>query len=1562
MYQPRNVVTSIMSGLGAITGVTYSPLTYTSVYYREYTGFSLASGWGSPVQDVLSPRYVVSLAQSSAPTSTSINALSNVRYRYSGFKMQGGGRGSLGFDKVYSIDGQTGIETVTAYNQAFPLTGTPNATAAYTDGVAVDSVCGNPDSAACMAYGTVTDIQANQQLLSSTQDNWAWHVFNQPSNNYSTALSAPSPIYVLRSTNHTWKYGLDQTLLSSQATGFVYDVTYGNALNTFSTEYSGVQHFSRNAVRNTTTIQTYNNVDVPPTSANSYKATWHISRLLTSQTTVTPWAAGVADTAHAITRNSEFAYDANTGQLTAEHLQPLSSTDGAPAGTADQALDKYHFYDAYGNETETVTCSASMACSSSVPLAASAMAFHSTNQNSVQRYSRSDYSATGGIYANTTYAPFWNGSGATEKTTLTVNARDGFGNPTQTTDMHGVVAVSKYSALGRAYFTATNTGVAAQTIYRFCSGYGAPAVPCPPGAAYRVDTNTTAGTGGNSRAPETWAYFDVLTRPVLKLEQGFASGQYNAVQTTYDSLGRVYQQSEPYLTYAPTSASIGVPIGPIYYTTTQYDALGRVVSVMHPNSFATTTTYTGLDTTVTMPNNGTGYVETKKQTLNLLGQVAIVTDAVGSTLKYYYDATGNVTQVDRAGNDGRTASTFMGYDTLSRKTSLNDPDAGNWTYQYNALAEQVIKLNSSATPTCTVTAYDGQGRPFSRLDYANASCSGATDASATWTYDTAGNGLGSLATSTSTDNPSSINGIATTELRYAYYDSFGRVSELDTSINGVQYKQFSTYDQYGRAFQSLFSGTGLPQSGELYSYNSLGYLYQTQDAENGLAGQIYQTIGAVDARGHVTQEQRANNPALTTVRSYRPDNGWLSGISTGSPSGGTTNGAIENLAYGYDKVGNMVSRTDTSPGAAIYEKSSYDILQRLTQQLVGPSDTGPFTPTISRTYDSFGNPNPSSSLYGTYSTNAAAPKCGGAAGPTEVPTPGPDAPIGDTGGVDVRCYDSHGNVTRLLEQGNTPTVVKRQEWYNSYDAARRVAFSASFESHTTDWAYGGDRQRLLRADYLNSTASGSPKVTHYLGNAEIVNATGWPRTVKRYVPGMVLSQTLSGTGTTTQQYEFLFTDNLGSTHRIVDQNGAIENPNGSQWFTPFGVRASVANGTNLDRTTRFGFDDSLTHHGFTGHEQMDESALIHMNGRIYDANGGGFEQADPFVQDPGNLQSYNRYIYLMNNPLTGTDPSGYWGRRQQGYAREVVAIAIAIYTGYYYSAAHLGAAEAAAMAASGQTAMATIMTGYLSGFISSGNLSGAVEGAFDAGLNYGIGFVKNPVANVGAHALEGGVMSAIQGGRFGHGFVSAGLNAVISPKIAEHLGTGFKGGVASAIAGGTISQLTGGKFANGAMTATFEYSFNEMLHYGVDENGRGTTSLSEPDPHAAEELRFVAGFIPGVDLVACGISGCSGVEWVMAGLAIIPGEGKAASVVEGVVAKVVRTRAETLAEQLSLKEAEAGAGRRIMQGQQMKDPKFPAEEWAKMQHVHTTPEGQNIVIHYWERIEDAFRTGFKFKD
>ena len=40
-----------------------------------------------------------------------------------------------------------------------------------------------------------------------------------------------------------------------------------------------------------------------------------------------------------------------------------------------------------------------------------------------------------------------------------------------------------------------------------------------------------------------------------------------------------------------------------------------------------------------------------------------------------------------------------------------------------------------------------------------------------------------------------------------------------------------------------------------------------------------------------------------------------------------------------------------------------------------------------------------------------------------------------------------------------------------------------------------------------------------------------------------------------------------------------------------------------------------------------------MNARVYDPTTARFMSADPVLQNPYNLQSHNRYSYVMNNPL-----------------------------------------------------------------------------------------------------------------------------------------------------------------------------------------------------------------------------------------------------------------------------------------------------------------------------------------
>lgn len=83
-----------------------------------------------------------------------------------------------------------------------------------------------------------------------------------------------------------------------------------------------------------------------------------------------------------------------------------------------------------------------------------------------------------------------------------------------------------------------------------------------------------------------------------------------------------------------------------------------------------------------------------------------------------------------------------------------------------------------------------------------------------------------------------------------------------------------------------------------------------------------------------------------------------------------------------------------------------------------------------------------------------------------------------------------------------------------------------------------------------------------------------------------------------------------------------------------------------------------------------------------------------------------------------------------------------------------------------------------------------------------------------AHGIAGGVLNELQGGKFGHGFISAGLTKFASSRWISQIEGGNwyhvlgRTAIAAAV-GGTVSKITGGKFANGAQTAAYAHLFNE---------------------------------------------------------------------------------------------------------------------------------------------------------
>ncbi|MGL6126345.1 RHS repeat-associated core domain-containing protein [Chryseobacterium artocarpi] len=69
----------------------------------------------------------------------------------------------------------------------------------------------------------------------------------------------------------------------------------------------------------------------------------------------------------------------------------------------------------------------------------------------------------------------------------------------------------------------------------------------------------------------------------------------------------------------------------------------------------------------------------------------------------------------------------------------------------------------------------------------------------------------------------------------------------------------------------------------------------------------------------------------------------------------------------------------------------------------------------------------------------------------------------------------------------------------------------------------------------------------------------------------------------------------------------------------------------------------LVERGYTRHEDFVEVEIIHMNGRLYDPLLRRFLNADENIRNSYNTQNYNKYGYVINNPLIYNDPSGeYW--------------------------------------------------------------------------------------------------------------------------------------------------------------------------------------------------------------------------------------------------------------------------------------------------------------------------------
>jgi RHS repeat-associated protein len=202
-----------------------------------------------------------------------------------------------------------------------------------------------------------------------------------------------------------------------------------------------------------------------------------------------------------------------------------------------------------------------------------------------------------------------------------------------------------------------------------------------------------------------------------------------------------------------------------------------------------------------------------------------------------------------------------------------------------------------------------------------------------------------------------------------------------------------------------------------------------------------------------------------------------------------------------------------------------------------------------------------------------------------------------------------------------------------------ISAGSGSTAESITFAYGPDRNRWQQV----YTGNGTSETTDYIGGLMDVVISGSAVDYRHYVYAgseqvAVYSRKSSGANTMC----YFLSNHESSVAKITNSSGGVVV---SESFTPFGNRRNPStwsgSASNSDLTTAAG----TSRQGYTFQTQLGLwMGLNHMNGRAQDAITGRFMSADPHIPDPSDPQSYNRFSYAINNPLSRMDPTGFEDR------------------------------------------------------------------------------------------------------------------------------------------------------------------------------------------------------------------------------------------------------------------------------------------------------------------------------
>lgn len=635
----------------------------------------------------------------------------------------------------------------------------------------------------------------------------------------------------------------------------------------------------------------------------------------------------------------------------------------------------------------------------------------------------------------------------------------------------------------------------------------------------------------------------------------------------------------------------GTPI----HTEYRYDSLGRNIKESSPFFVGEQPQFMsfeydllGRNTKVTAQDgsiNTTAYQGLTVIRTNPLGQTNTVTyDVRGLPIKSI-DAKGHFVEMkyDGLGNliefkDPLGNLTTAEFDIVGRRIKVNEPNSGLREFEYDGLGNLIFEKD--ALNNIVHSKYDLLGRMLERKE---------EEGTTTWEFDLSEQGIGKLG------RVVTENGF---DERYSY-DDRGRISSITTTLDGQEFVFNWTYDHNGRV-HTLQYPTGFTIE---HRYTSNSFLSEIVEPTSNKVIWVANTMNAKSQYSQIT----FGNGVVSNF-DYESKLGFLEKIHSSS----SVYGDIQKLVIEHNSLGVVKSRTDNLIGKR--EEFTYDDLNRLLTASVVNGYS------VSMSYDAAGNIITKSDL-GQYSYSALSPH----------------AVTSISNGLSTIQYQYDANGNRISAIGSAG--LDEHVEYSSYNQPLKIITPRS----TVAFEYGPHHTLDSNSLYprwkrvVSKGASLSPQKTYYVGSMFEREGGGKAKSSKnihniKAGNETVAVYTCAGLAINGGTYRYLHRDHLDSVEVITDDTGAVvERFSFDSWG-----RRRLPDWSLPTTPLNPKFD-----HGFTGHFHVDEAELIHMGGRIYDPISARFLSVDPIVQEFTSTQSSNRYSYVMNNPLTLRDPSGY---------------------------------------------------------------------------------------------------------------------------------------------------------------------------------------------------------------------------------------------------------------------------------------------------------------------------------